>query len=197
MRPLANSSTLSDPLSNRLWRLFLAFARIGVFGFGGGPSMVPLVRAETVKTNAWMRDEEFMEVYAVASSLPGPIAVNLAGHVGWKVAGPVGSLSALFGLTLPAGIAIIALGGLYNATKDSSLVRDALAGIRPVVIALLLGVAVAFTPKALVSARGRRGLLLKSLAVIMAFALAAFTPTHPAVLIVSGAVLGLGMRRTW
>src|SRR5690606_17833493 len=102
--------------AHRLWRLFLAFVRVGSFGFGGGPSMIPLVRIEAVKTNRWLSDEEFMEIYAVASSLPGPISTNMAGYFGWRVAGLPGSLAALFGLTFPSGIAIVLLGGLYQAT---------------------------------------------------------------------------------
>lgn len=184
-------------LPRRWWRLLLAFLRVGSFGFGGGPSMIPLVRMEAVKTNAWMSDEEFMELYAVASSLPGPIATNMAGFFGWRVAGPLGSLVALLGLTLPSGVAIVLLGGLYQATKESVLVQNALAGVRPVVIALLLGVAIVFAPKALASARGKSGLLLKALLVVAAFLVAAFTSVHPAVLIVAGAVIGLGLRRTW
>lgn len=178
-------------------QLFLAFLRVGVFGFGGGPSMIPLIRAEAVGTNGWVDDDEFMEVYAVASSLPGPIATNLAGYLGRHVAGPLGSLVALLGLTAPSGVAMVALGGLYLATKDSPLVQDALAGIRPVVIALLLGVAVSFAPRALVSLRGARGVALRVLLVAVAFAVAAFMPVHPAVLIVAGAVVGLSARGVW
>lgn len=184
-------------LPRRWWRLFVGFLRVGSFGFGGGPSMIPLVRIEAVKTNAWMSDEEFMELYAVASSLPGPISTNMAGYFGWRVAGPLGSLVGLLGLTLPSGIAIVLLGGLYQATKESILVQNALAGVRPVVIALLLGVAVAFAPKALASTRGRNGWLLKGLLIVAAFLVAAFTSVHPAVLIVAGAVVGLGLKRTW
>lgn len=193
-RPVARRAA---GLPTRLWRLFLAFVRVGVFGFGGGPSMIPLVRIEAVKTNSWLSDEEFMELYAVASSLPGPISTNLAGYFGWRVAGPLGSLAALLGLTLPSGVAIVALGGLYAATKESQLVQDALAGVRPVVIALLLGVAVAFAPKALRSLRGRGGWILRAVAIVAAFLVAAFTPAHPALLIAAGAVLGLALRRVW
>lgn len=159
--------------------------------------MIPLVRGEVVKTNAWLSDEEFMELYAVASSLPGPISTNLAGYFGWRVARLPGVLAALFGLTLPSGVAIVALGGLYHATKDSPLVQDALAGVRPVVIALLLGVAIAFAPKALTTLRGLPGTLLKALAIVAAFLVAAFTPVHPALLIVAGAGVGLALRKTW
>lgn len=159
--------------------------------------MIPLVRIEAVKTNSWLSDEEFMELYAVASSLPGPISTNLAGYFGFRVAGPLGSMAALLGLTLPSGIAIVALGGLYAATKDSRLVQDALAGVRPVVISLLLGVAVAFAPKALKSLRGRAGWLLRAAFVVAAFLVAAFTPVHPALLIVAGAGVGMLLRRAW
>jgi len=181
----------------RLLRVFLAFLRVGVFGFGGGPSMIPLIRAEAVEANRWVDDDQFMEVYAVASSLPGPIATNLAGYFGRRVGGPLGSASALLGLTLPSGVAMVALGGLYLATKDSPLVRDALAGIRPVVIALLLAVALAFAPRALASERGRRGVGLRGLLVLLAFACAVLTGLHPAALIVAGALVGLALWRTW
>jgi len=176
---------------------FLAFLRVGSFGFGGGPSMSPLIRAEAVGSNGWVDDDEFMAIYAVASSLPGPIATNLAGYFGRRMAGPLGSAAALLGLTLPSGVAMVALGGLYLATKDSPVVQDALAGIRPVVIALLLGVAITFAPRALASARGTRGVAARTALVAAAFAVAAFTPVHPAVLTVAGAVVGLLMVRTW
>lgn len=180
----------------RLVSVALAFGRVGTFGFGGGPSMIPLIRTEAVTTNAWMSDEEFMELYAVASSLPGPIATNLAAYFGWRVAGLPGSLSALTGLIAPSGLAIVGLGGLYAATRDTAAVQDALAGIRPVVIALLLGVAFSFAPRALAS-RKRRGTLPRAALVLTAFAVAAFTDVHPAFLIVAGAAVGLALRRTW
>ncbi len=180
-----------------LVELFLAFLRVGVFGFGGGPAMIPLIRAEAVTTNRWVDDDEFMEVYAVASSLPGPIATNLAGYFGRKRAGLIGSLTALLGLTLPSGVAIVLLGGLYQATKDSVLVQDALAGIRPVVIALLVGVAVDFAPRALASGKGKVGVALRSALVLLAFLVAAFTAVHPAPLIAAGAVVGLSLRGRW
>lgn len=179
----------------RLWRVFVAFVRVGLFGFGGGPSMIPLVRNEAVTTYAWLSDDEFMEVYAVVSSLPGPIATNMAGYFGWRVAGPIGSLAALLGLTLPSGLAIVLLGGLYGATKDSAYVQDALAGVRPVVIALLLGVAWSFAPKALLGPRDRAGRLLRVVLAAAAFALAAFTQVHPVVLIAAGAAFGVLLLR--
>src|SRR5690606_42090363 len=119
--------------------------------------MIPLVRSEAVRTNQWMSDDEFMGLYAVVSSLPGPIATNMAGYFGWRVAGPIGSVAALLGLTVPSGIAIIALSGLYQATKDVSITQNPLAGVRPVAFALLLGLAPQFAPQALASANGSPG----------------------------------------
>lgn len=184
-------------MTHRVWRLTLAFVRIGAFGFGGGPSIIPLVRSEAVRTNQWMSDDEFMGLYAVVSSLPGPIATNMAGYFGWRVAGPIGSVAALLGLTVPSGVAIIALSGLYQATKDVSITQNALAGVRPVVIALLLGVALDFAPKALASDNGRLGIVLRGALVLVAFAIAASTSVHPAVLILGGAAIGLAVKRWW
>lgn len=190
------TSTVGPGYLRRLGSLALAFGRVGTFGFGGGPSMIPLIRTEAVTTNAWMSDDEFMELYAVASSLPGPISTNLAAYFGWRVAGLLGSLSALTGLIAPSGLAIVGLGGLYAATKETAAVQDALAGIRPVVIALLLEVAISFAPRALAS-RNRHGTLLRSALVVVAFAVAAFTDVHPVFLIVAGAGVGIALRRTW
>lgn len=180
------------PLTLRLvGQLYAAFTRVGLFGFGGGPSMIPLVKREVTGKSGWLRDDEFLELYAVASSMPGPIATNLAGYLGWRLAGPLGAVAALLALTLPSGIAIVAMGGLYTATKDSRTVQDALAGVRPVVIALLLGVAVSFVPRAMAGATRRSTRAIRWIGILLAFITTVLVPAHPAAIIALGAAAGL------
>lgn len=181
---------------NAILGLAIAFFRVGVFGFGGGPSMIPLIQREIVGANRWLNEEDFLDLYAAASSLPGPIATNLAGYVGWRAAGIRGAVMAVLALCAPTGVAIVALGGLYASVKDTQIVQFVLAGVRPVVIALLLGVVVLFAPSAL-SSRDGRGVTLKVALVVVAFGLAVLTPIHPALLIAVGAGVGLLLRGLW
>ena len=72
------------------WQLFWAFFRVGIFGFGGGPAMIPLVRAEVVTRHHWLTDEEFADVLAIGNTLPGPIATKMPGYIGYRVGGVTG-----------------------------------------------------------------------------------------------------------
>ncbi len=81
--------------------VFCAFFRIGLFGFGGGPTMIPLVHAEVVNRYHWMSDDEFSNVLAIGNTLPGPIATKMAGYIGYKVAGYTGMLLAVIAVAVP------------------------------------------------------------------------------------------------
>ena len=69
-----------------LLRLFISFTKVGVFAYGGGPSMIPLVQEEVVDVNGWMTIEEFTDALAMGYALPGPIATKMAAYIGYKVA---------------------------------------------------------------------------------------------------------------
>ncbi len=66
-------------------QLILAFFRVGMLGFGGGPSSIPLVHKEVVGKYKWMTDEEFSDILALANTLPGPVGTKLPGYIGWKI----------------------------------------------------------------------------------------------------------------
>lgn len=176
-------------------RLFYSFAKVGLFGFGGGPSMIPLIQEEVVEIQAWLTREEFLDAFAFGNALPGPIATKLAGYVGYKVAGPGGALSGLLGMTLPTILAMLALGSLYFRFRDAPQVMGFLRGVRPVVVALLLMVVWQFVP----SAFGPPSQWLSSWALWLlaaaAFVLAVFYNVHPALLIVAGGLLGVYLIR--
>lgn len=124
-----------------VWHLFLAMLRAGLLGYGGGPASIPLIKAEVVERYQWFSDQDFTDALAMANSLPGPIATKLAAFVGYKVAGVSGVLSALLGMVGPTAIAVVVLVKVLTVFKDSPYLKGLIAGVRPVVVVLLLQVA--------------------------------------------------------
>ncbi len=122
------------------WQLFVAFARVGVLGFGGGPSMLPLLQAECVGAG-WVTDEQFLEGLAAGNALPGPIATKMAVYVGWHEAGPSGALVAMTGVVLPSALLMALLGALLVRYRDHWAVAAALRAVKPAIVGLLAFVA--------------------------------------------------------
>jgi chromate transporter len=120
-----------------VWQLFLAFGRVGVLGYGGGPSSIPLVRIEVVNNYAWMTIEEFAEVLALGNALPGPIATKMAGYIGYKVGGIPGALAALFGMVGPTFIAMILLYSVLDVLKGNPYIGGMIRAVKPLVVVLL------------------------------------------------------------
>lgn len=118
--------------------LFLTFLRIGAFTFGGGYAMIPLIQRETVEKHKWISDDDILEIIAIAESTPGPIAINSATFVGYKVAGAFGSFCATFGVVLPSYIIISIISLILNQFSDIQAVKYAFFGIRAGVLALIL-----------------------------------------------------------
>lgn len=115
----------------------MAFFRIGIFGFGGGPSMIPLVHQEVVKRYAWMDDEAFADVLAIGNTLPGPIATKMAGYIGYRVGGAFGAINAVVAVTVPLVIAMIGLLGIYALFGDQRWVHGMGLGVVPVVMVMM------------------------------------------------------------
>ena len=89
------------------WELFLVFFRIGAFTFGGGYAMLPLIQNAVVDKKKWLSDKEFIDMLAIAQSMPGPIALNTAIFVGNKREGVKGSVFSSLGIILPSFITIL------------------------------------------------------------------------------------------
>jgi chromate transporter len=186
-----------------VFELFVSFARVSLFGFGGGPSMIPLVRAEVVEGRGWLTPVAYLDACAFGNALPGPIVTKLAAYVGHQVAGWPGAAAALAGATLPTMALILLATRLVMSGKDNPVLRAAIAGIRPVVVALLLLVAWDFAPRALgVAGWNAIGAVRGWFAAVgsawplWAIAVASLVATvrfkvHPVPLIVIGAALGL------
>ena len=191
--PLA-AGTTEPPLVARLAALAVAFAKVGIFGFGGGPSFIPLIQRE-VEARAWLSREAFLDAFAFGNALPGPIATKLAGYVGYRVAGWTGAWVALLGLTVPTIVAIVGLAALYAQHQDSPWVAGFLTGLRPVVIGLLVYTVAVFAPGALGPLRAWRANRLRWGLAIAAFAAAVAFGVHPGLLILAGGLAGVALRR--
>lgn len=118
--------------------LFLCFAKIGAFTFGGGYAMIPLIQKETVETKKWITDEDILEIIAIAESTPGPIAINSATFVGYRVAGVLGAVCATLGVVLPSFFLIYLIGFVLRQFQDIKAVQYAFFGIRAGVLALIV-----------------------------------------------------------
>ncbi|HWQ71878.1 MAG TPA: chromate transporter [Desulfitobacteriaceae bacterium] len=121
----------------QLWDLLLAFTRASNFGFGGGPAVIPLIKAEAVERYHWLTDAQFTDALAVGNVLPGPIATKLAGYIGYQTAGWLGALAALIGTVLPTVLAVILLTSFLIKYSDSEILKGMLKGVRPVVVVLI------------------------------------------------------------
>ena len=126
-------------MKNKLWQLFASFFRIGAFTFGGGYAMIPLIQTETVEKRGWISDEDILELIAIAESTPGPIAINSATFVGYRVAGVAGALCATFGVVLPSFVIILSISYLLREFAQITAVQYAFEGIRAGVLALIVG----------------------------------------------------------
>lgn len=120
------------------WELFLLFFKIGAFTFGGGYAMIPLIRNEVVHKKRWLNDDEFMEMLAIAQSMPGPIALNTALFVGNKRLGVRGSLFSGAGVIIPSFVIILLVAILFSQFRENPVVVRIFKGIRPAVVALIV-----------------------------------------------------------
>ena len=118
--------------------LFLTFAKIGLFTFGGGYAMISLIENDCVEKKRWITHDEMMDVTVIAESTPGPIAINAATFVGNQMAGIPGALCATLGVILPSCLFVSVLAYLYNRYRNLSVMKGVLGTLRPAVVAMIL-----------------------------------------------------------
>ncbi len=119
-------------------QLFVTFFKIGAFTFGGGYAMIPLISKEVVENKKWITDDDILEIVAIAESTPGPIAINSATFVGYKVCGFWGSFFSTLGTVLPSFVIILAVSFVLDEFQHLRAVQYAFEGIRAGVLALLV-----------------------------------------------------------
>ncbi|QCT01784.1 Chromate transporter [Paenibacillus algicola] len=165
--------------SNVYMQLSLAMLRTGILGYGGGPSVIPLIRHEAVIRYGWLTLDEFGETLALANALPGPIATKMAAYLGYQQKKTPGAIIAVLSHILPTCFAMIALFSAVQVLSSSSIIAGMIAGVTPVIAVMLGTMAYEFGEKAV---KGL-GLAAGSLSFIIAFLLLQQIQLHPAVVI--------------
>lgn len=122
------------------WRLFATFFKIGAFTFGGGWAMISIIEREIVDKYHWIERDDFLDLLAIAQSMPGILAVNIATSVGDKLRGARGSMVAAAGTILPSFLIILAIAIFLtpDIIKNNRVVSAIFMGIRPAVVALII-----------------------------------------------------------
>lgn len=134
-----------------LWELYFAFLRIGGLTFGGGLTMLPMLKYELVEKKDWITEEELLDCYAIGQCTPGIIAINTATFVGFKKKGVLGGIFSTLGMVTPSLVIITILAASLSNFLDNVWVQHALMGIRGVVCALMFNTVYNLAKKSLVN----------------------------------------------
>lgn len=123
-------------------QLFYAFFKIGLFGFGGGAAMIPLIQFELVERYGWITSAEFANMVAASQMTPGPIGINCATYAGYLASGNVfGAALATFAVVLPSFIIMLLVAKALTKFKNNRYVEGAMQGLRPVIVGLIAAAA--------------------------------------------------------
>lgn len=166
------------------FELYWAFFRIGGLTFGGGLSMLPMLKYELVEKKKWVSEEQLLDCYAVGQCTPGIIAVNTATYVGYLKKGLPGAIWGTAGMISPSILMITVLCLFLNNFMDNVWVQHALMGIKGVVCALMLNTVISLAKKSLVSP-------LCVVIGVLAMALAMFTDIPTILIVVVAAIAGI------
>ena len=121
-------------------KIFFSFLKIGAFSFGGGYAMLPLIEREIVSNNNWITFKEFIDIIGISQMTPGPIAINSATFVGFKISGISGAIAGTLGVISFSFILVSIANHYILKFKESYIMKAALAGMRPALIGLIISV---------------------------------------------------------
>lgn len=186
-----------------LLTLFLMFAKIALFNFGGGFAMIPLIAAEMDKFQ-WLTSQEFMDIIAISQMTPGAIAVNTATYVGYSVAGIWGAVVSTIAIPFPSLILVITLYPILDKYKNHPVLKMIFYGLRPVVAGLIIAAVYFVANTAMINqdyvgesiftiiSNFFTSINFGSLALtVTAFIIALKTKISPIILLLAGAILGI------
>ena len=171
--------------------MFFVFAMIGLFCFGGGYGILPFIQGEVIG-RGWMTAQEFINILAVSESTPGPLGINVATYVGFKMGGIPGAAFSTIGLMMPAFFLVLLVTSVLRTEKGGKLWKRFTIGIRPAVVGLIFYAAWSIARTVLVQS-GTSGITFDWIGVILAvlgFLGIHKLKLHPVLLIGTAAVLG-------
>lgn len=124
--------------------LFWAFCLVGLFAVGGGYAAVPLIQHQVIDLHGWVTMKEFLDIFAISQTTPGPIGINAATFIGTRVAGATGAVFATAGFVAPSFFIMIVLAKILEKYGTISFVRGVLNGLRPAVVSLIASAGLMF-----------------------------------------------------
>jgi chromate transporter len=136
-----------------LLNLFITFFKIGAFSFGGGYAMLPFMQSEIIDKHSWLNINEFIDIIGISQMTPGPISINSATFVGYKVSGIMGSIFATVGMISVSFILISIANKLINKFKESVYLKACFLGMRPVLVALIINAFISLAKSAYVDVK--------------------------------------------
>lgn len=164
--------------------LFLTFAKIGGFTFGGGYAMLPILQREVVEKKKWATEEELMDYYAIGQCTPGVIAVNTATFIGGRYKGIPGAIIATLGCVFPSIVIITIIAACLQNFAAIPVVGHALAGIRAGVCALVLDAVIKLAKKSLIDP-------VTVIVAVIVLAVTVFTDISAVFLVIFAALVGI------
>ncbi len=174
---------------NELLQLYFAFFRIGGLTFGGGLTMLPMLKHELVEKKNWVTEDDLLDYYAVGQCTPGIIAVNVSTFVGYKRKGIAGAIFSTLGMISPSLIIVSVIAMFLRQFMDNQTVQHAVAGIKIIVCALMLNT---------VLTMGKKTVVNRICAVMCAagFLLSLLTPVPSVLLVLAAGVTGIILYKT-
>lgn len=163
--------------------LYIAWFKMGLFTFGGGYAMLPMIQKEVIEKHHWATEDQVMDYYAIGQVTPGIIAVNTATFIGYNVKGILGAIVATLGVISPSLIIIVLIAGLITNFQELAIVQHALKGIQVAVCVLMLMAVIKLYKSGVKN-------LVGFLIFICAFVLSYFTKISTVALVVIAGVVG-------
>ncbi len=164
--------------------LFMAFFKIGLFSFGGGYAMLPFIQEQTIEVHGWLTTHEFLDMLGIAQITPGPISINTATFVGYRLGGIMGAITSTVAVVLPSFIIVLIISFFFQKFSKSHTIQNVFKGLRPIVLGLVASAAVDIG----------RGVFIDFKAIVIAiliFVLLIFKKMDTIALIVLAAILGI------
>ena len=169
-----------------LWTLFGTFFKIGLFTFGGGYAMIALLEEEFIQRRKWLDKDEFLDMAAIAESTPGPVAINSATYLGYKLAKVPGAATATVAVCLPSFLIIYAISLFFEQFTQLTVIANAFKGIQVCVIYLIFSAGVRML-KALDKSPFATGVLAAVMLVMVGLSLAGVSVSSILLILLSGA----------
>ena len=174
------------PKAQSLGTLFFTFFKIGLFTFGGGYAMIALLEEEFIQRRRWLDKDEFLDMTAIAESTPGPVAINSATYLGYKLAGVPGAAVAPVAVCLPSFLIIYAISLFFEQFTQLTVIANAFKGIQVCVIYLIFSAGVRML-QALDRSLFSSGVLLSVFLAMTSLSLAGISVSSILLILLSGA----------